>query len=146
MIDLHAIMTNNCWNWRGRHIIPSTGEEDALLIEYRATFTGMYYESEVAALVSENDDSLLEFNFFGVTRLEAYYKPDPPYEWYELQDAQKAIELAEDNLLRIGMPFDPDFSFRGRNKMNKIRRNLALRKKYGLPEYETKRLEKLDGR
>ena len=94
-------------------------------------------------MVSENDDGLCEYSHYGVVRLEVFYPPRPPYEWYELDDAQRAIELAEDNLLRIGMPFEPDFVFHGHNQANKVRRNLALRKKYGMDAMEKEKLEQL---
>ena len=50
----------------------------------------------------------------------------------------RAIELAEDNLLAIGMPFTPDYQFHGRNKANKKRRNDKLRRLYNLEEKERK--------
>jgi hypothetical protein len=135
--DAGRIMMNNCWKRRGYH------NEDRIQAEYRAEFTGRHYSSEVAALVSENDDGLWEYSHYGVVRLEVFCSPRPPYEWYELEDAQVAIELAEDNLLRIGMPFEPDFVFHGRNKANQVRRNLALRKKYGMDAIEKEKLKQL---
>lgn len=136
---LHSIMNNNCWQLHSYH-----SADDKIYVEYRASFLGRYYRSEIAVLVAENDEGLWECSHYGVVRIEAYYCPKPPYEWYELQDAQLAIELAEDNLIRIGMPFDPDFEFHGKNKVNKKRRNDALRRKYGLEAKEKKRLAELE--
>ena len=53
-----------------------------------------------------------------------------------LYDMLAALEMAEDDLLLIGMPFCAKYQFHGKNAANKKRRNDALRRKYRCDEIE----------
>ena len=46
---LYNIMNNNCWLRHGYH-----SADDKIYMEYRASFLGRYYRSEIAVLVAEN--------------------------------------------------------------------------------------------
>ena len=56
----------------------------------------------------------------------------------DIKDMLYGFELAEDNLLRCGVPFTPDYKFHGRNRANMKRKNDALRRKLRLDELEEK--------
>ena len=62
------------------------------------------------------------------------YQDDDGHSWRELEEMQSAIIDAEDNLLAIGIPFEKDYEFHGKNRANKKRRNDALIKKLNITE------------
>ena len=100
------------------------------------------YRTVVRVCVSEYEQHLSVDGHYGVLWLEvAKYENDPPHSERDLYDMIYAIEKAEENLLRIGMPFVPDYKFHG-NKANRKRRNEKLRRLYHLEELENKHLSK----
>jgi len=56
---------------------------------------------------------------------------------FTAQEIMYAIDHAESNLLKCGIPFTHDYRFSGRNAANKAKRNEAIRKKLGLAKEGT---------
>lgn len=136
-IPLH-ILSRNGWEW-------VTYEKDYLsttddLCQYKTQILGDSYHSTVIALVSEAPCHLDLDGCYGVMWLEAKYECERNgcLSWDDMADMQQAIIYAEENLLRIGMPFTEDYEFHGKNTANKRRRNAKLRKDYNLAEKEQK--------
>lgn len=130
------IMCGNGWKWHCYDSDPlcdSSNETQS----YTMSFLGVY-STLVRAVVSAHSKHLGIDGHYGVLWLEvAKYECDPPYSESDLKDMIYALRLAEENLLKIGMPFTPDFNFHG-NKANRRRRNEKLRRLYGLSELEEK--------
>lgn len=137
------ILCENGWEWHHYNsdwLIKMDDTED--YFQYTLTVLGKGYHTTVRAVVSAHSKHLVVDGHYGVMWLDAAkYENDPPYEEHALEDMLTAIEYAEDNLLKIGMPFVPDYKFHGKNKANKKRRNDKLRKLYGLDELERKDIE-----
>lgn len=108
---------------------------------YKAHFC-VTYTTTISAIVSENSNHLDHHGCYGVMWIEAEYECDHPYSSEDLKDMLDAIDLAEKNLLLIGMPFSPDYKFQS-NQANRIRRNKKLRKMYNLDELEKQDKEQL---
>lgn len=135
---LHILCANG-WTWHhyaNDPIIQMDNSEDycvytlKILVEYHVT---------VRAVVASHSQHLCINGHYGVLWLDvAEYENDPPYGMDDLEDMLEAIRLAEDNLLKIGMPFAPDYQFNG-NAANKRRRNEKLRRIYNLEELEKER-------
>ena len=130
------ILSRNGWEWLSY-------EEEYLsttdtLYQYKAVFLGAGYSSTVVALISDRPDHLKLDGHYGVMWLEAIYENerDGCLSYEDMEDMQTAIIFAEENLLRIGMPFTPDYKFHGKNTANKKRRNDQLRRLYRLEEKE----------
>ncbi len=93
------------------------------------------YECYVTAHVATDSRSLGISGEYGALWLDVRYEyPDNGYGWRELEEMQSAIIDAEDNLLKIGIPFESTYEFHGRNRANKKRRNDALIRKLNLKE------------
>ena len=132
------ILSSNGWIWlcyEKDHL--SITEE---LDQYKADFLGNDYHSTVVALVSTHKKHLAFDGTYGVMWLEAVYENERNgcLSYGDMEDMQSAIVLAEENLLRIGMPFTPDYRFHGKNTANKKRRNDKLRRLYNLDDLERK--------
>ena len=58
------------------------------------------------------------------------------YSYTDLEDMLTGIILAEENLVRCGIPFCPDYEFHSPNKANLKRRNDATRKRLNMERWE----------
>ena len=134
--DVLHILSRNGWEWLSyeSEYLSTTDT----LYQYKAEFLGREYSSTVVALVSDHPDHLELDGHYGVMWLEAIYECDRDgcLSYHDMKDMQQAIIYAEDNLLKIGMPFTPDYRFHGKNAANKKRRNDKLRRLYNLDEIE----------
>ena len=140
--SLH-ILCRNGWTWHSYEtdpIIKMAASGDDYFV-YTNTFLGLY-ETKIMAAVSEHSGHLCVDGHYGVLWLATVeYECNPPHSKNDLEDMMAAIGFAEDHLLKIGMPFTPDYQFSGRNAANKKRRNDKLRKIYNLDEMEEKASE-----
>lgn len=146
--DPFTILTKNGWKWL--HYTDATGRRDwrdGYCFEaeqdtgdqYVLTLLDRGYETTVRAVVSCRPKHLELDGHYGVLWVDAVeYESDPPYSVEDLEDMISAIELAEENLLRIGMPFTDGRSFHGSKAEieAKIQRNNELRERYKLDEKE----------
>lgn len=136
--DVLNILTRNGWQWLcyEKDMLSTTTE----YTQYKADFLGHSYSSTVVAIISNLPEHLNLDGHYGVLWLEAVYEceRDGCLSWGDITDMQQAIIYAEENLLRIGMPFTPDYNFHGRNAANMKRRNRKLRRLYNMDEVEKK--------
>ena len=134
--DVLHILSRNGWEWLSyeSEYLSTTDT----LYQYKAEFLGREYSSTVVALIAAHPDHLNLDGHYGVMWLEAIYECDRDgcLSYHDMKDMQQAIIYAEDNLLKIGMPFTPDYRFHGKNAANKKRRNDKLRRLYNLAEIE----------
>ena len=133
--SLH-ILCRNGWEW-------ITEDDHIDYYVYNAKFLGTY-TTTVSAIVSDNPKHLYHHGHYGVIWIAAEYECNLPYSVDDMQDMMHAIDLAEKNLLLIGMPFSPDYDFQS-DKANRKRRNEKLRKIYGLDEREKNDWEEYKG-
>lgn len=131
------ILCCNGWEWHhyiDDWLIQMDNTED--YDQYTLKVLGHSYDTIVRAVVASHSRHLNIDGHLGVLWLDAAkYENDPPYEENALTDMMTAIKFAEENLLKIGMPFTPDYKFHG-NAANKRRRNEKLRRLYNLEELE----------
>ena len=100
---------------------------------YDITLLSRDYYVTVRAWVGEHYEAIDLSGHYGVCTFEIVkYEYDPPFGETNLTDMLYAMEVAEDNLLFLGIPFCPNYRFHGSNVANKRRRNKALRKKFNL--------------
>ena len=94
------------------------------------------YECTVTVHVVTSAQSLGINGEYGVMwiNVKYEYQDDDGHSWGELQEMEAAIIDAEDNLVKIGIPFDSDYEFHGANRANKKRKNEALIRKLNLKE------------
>jgi len=134
------LLSQNGWEW-----VAYDDETD--YYKYVNTFLGTY-SVKVRAVVFEHPGHLIVNGYFGVGWLEFVDYPDCTrdenigYGFGDLADIIHGMELAEENLIRIGMPFVPDYKFHGKNKANLKRRNDALRRKLNMERWEKEAMEK----
>ncbi len=129
------ILSGNGWEWlhsKNRRI-GSTGDDYE---QYKINILGDMYTSTVIAIVSQRKEDLELDGHYGVLWLEAIYESELPYTFEAMEDMQHAIILAEENLLKIGMPFTDGYCFHGKNIARKAQRNTKLRKEFNLEELE----------
>lgn len=129
------VLHNLCGNgWKWEHD-PDNEEYET----YTLTFLSLMYDVTCYAIISEYEQNLQCDGHYGVMWLEfeKEYRDQHNSE-NDLKDMLYGFELAEDNLLRCGVPFTPDYKFHGRNRANMKRKNDALRRKLHLDELEEK--------
>lgn len=131
------IFCENAWDWSQDGDIDDY--EDSFI--YTAEFLGEY-TTKIRAIVSANINHLRRHDgHYGILWLEVEsYECEPPYFDDHLKDMLHVIDIAEKNLLAIGMPFTPEYEFHS-NKGNRKRRNEKLRRMYGLDEREKKDMD-----
>ena len=136
------ILCGNGWRWLcyEKDLLSTTTE----YTQYAADFLGQSYSSTVVAIISNIPEHLNLDGHYGVLWLEAIYENEREgcLSYEDMKDMQSAICVAEENLLRIGMPFTPDYEFHSRNKANMRRRNDALRRLYNMDEIEERDYER----
>lgn len=105
---------------------------------YELTLLSREHEATVRVWVSEDDDGIEASGYYGIVAFEIadYEYPEFPFDLRLLKDMIYAMELAEDNLSDLGIPFDKDYEFKGKNAAKKKRRNESLRKKFNLDQAE----------
>ena len=130
------ILSRNGWSWipHKKDYLSTTDD----FHQYKAEILGKWYHSTVVALVSEHKGHLFFDGHYGVMWLEAIYENENSgcLSYDDMEDMQAAIIHAEENLLKIGMPFTKDYKFHGKNAANKARRNEKLHRMYKLTEKE----------
>lgn len=139
---LHILGANG-WKWRHYphdEVIQMDDNEDYDV--YTMEFLGVYH-TLVRAVVSAHSKHLMVDGHYGVLWIDVVkYECDPPHSENDLNDMIAAIEMAEKNLLKIGMPFSSDYQFHG-NKVKRQRKNEKLRALYNLDELEKADFEKI---
>ena len=140
--DVLHILSRNGWKWLSyeSEYISTTTE----YLQYAAEFLGSSYSSTVVAIISGHPDHLNLDGHYGVLWLEAVYENEREgcLSYEDMEDMQQAIIYAEENLLRIGMPFTEDYRFHGNDKTGKAKQNKKLRESYNLEEIEKRDLER----
>ncbi len=130
------LMGNNGWLWQ-----TYDGWYDDEYYKYKSTFLGLY-RVEVFAVVSASYKHISFDGHLGVMWLEVAGYPDCErdenngFSYTDLQDMLTGMRLAEENLVRCGVPFTPDYHFHGPNRANLKRRNDATRKKLNMEYFE----------
>ncbi len=112
---------------------------DNQLCQYKKSIIAKEYETLCIAEVCEDSEGMNLSGEFGILWIECIYSEHYatlPYTYNDLYDMLAAMEMAEDDLLVIGIPFCARYQFHGRNAANKKRRNDALRRKYQCDEIE----------
>lgn len=132
------IMTQNGWKYIGHR--ENVGEQ------YQMTFLSEY-DVGIIASVAESWMDVRIAGSLGVLELDVgNYECDMPYMRDELYWMIDALNMAEDNLIKIGMPFTSGYRFSGRNAANNARRNQKLRRIFDLNELEEKAWEEYERR
>ena len=125
-----SLLAHNGWQWDSQK---SIGEEYGY---YYAEICGKeYWNIGCWARVSNGVEGINACGDLGVAWIECDINTYTDREYIKIGDALEvlsAIENAENNLLRCGIPFVKDYRFHGKNVANKARRNAAIRKKRGL--------------
>ena len=88
---------------------------------YELTLLSREHEATVRVWVSEDDDGIEASGYYGIVAFEIadYEYPEFPFDLRLLKDMIYAMELAEDNLSDLGIPFDKDYEFKGKNAAKK---------------------------
>ena len=125
------VLHNNGWQWLEDDQSDYTTFMLTILVTYKVN---------IYARVSMHNKHLQLDGHYGVLWLDAEYEyNDRPLSYTELDEMLYAIEQAEDNLIRIGMPFTEDYKFHsndGRVRNRLASKNKTLRKKLNLEQQE----------
>lgn len=94
------------------------------------------YECTVTAHVVTSAMNLKINGEYGVMwiNVKYEYQDEDGHSWGELEEMQSAIIDAEENLVRIGIPFESTYEFHGKNRANLKRKNEALIRRLNLKE------------
>lgn len=130
------LMGSNGWMWQ-----TYDGWADDDYYKYKSTFLGEY-SVDVMAVVADNANHIRLNGHLGVMWLEVVGYPDCDrdenngYTFRDIDDIRSGLMLAEENLVRCGIPFTPDYRFHGKNRANLKRRNDATRRRLGMEALE----------
>ena len=132
-VDWLRLLGKNGWRWDSKKSI------QVEYSFYEARIFGCHYDVGCWARVSDTPDGNSASGDWGVAWIECDVSTYTSRDYLTLDDAWEimcAIDHAETNLLRCGIPFVNGYRFNGKNASNKARRNEALRKKLGLKTKE----------
>lgn len=138
------MMCGNGWTWNRYD-----GWTDDDCDKYTMTFLGSMYDVKVQAVVSTCHRGMCVNGHMGVLWLEAVDYPDcirdenNGYSFGDLEDIISGLIVAEENLVKCGIPFSPDYKFHGKNKANLKKRNDATRRKLNMEHWEEIEREKM---
>lgn len=127
--SLHAFC-ENAWRWDQKRSI-----DDISKLNYFVANILVKYDVIVTAVVSDNEESMSLDGHLGVIWLEAEWENND-MSYHDLECMLKGIELAEDNLIKCGIPFTEDYKFHGKNWYQKQKKNKTIRKALKLEELE----------
>ena len=102
---------------------------------YGARIDGFEYDVGCWARVSDGPKGYDSSGDYGVAWIECDLSTYTIREYFSTHDAleiEYAVDHAETNLLKCGIPFVDGYRFHGKNAYNKARRNAAIRRKLGL--------------
>ncbi len=129
-----AILKDNGWQ--------EVNSDDPL--EY-ANYEIKMQDSLVRAYISMRPEHLSAYGYYGVLWLGVTPDRKVPFYPSDINDMTYDLDAAEANLLRIGMPFEPEYKFAKWNTKEKAeyrrRRNAFLRKVYDIEKKEEKGYE-----
>ena len=122
-----TLLACNGWQWDSQ----KSYEEDYGY--YYAEICGNeYFNVGCWARVSDGAKGVKACGDYGIAWIECDISTYTSRDYLTVRDALEvlhAVENAENNLLRCGVPFTKDYRFHGKNAANKARRNAAMRKK-----------------
>lgn len=127
------LLGENGWKWSSEK---SYDEEYSF---YEATIFGLQYSVGCWARVSDKAAGYSACGDWGVAWIECDISTYTSCEYFTMRDVHEiiyAIDHAETNLLNCGIPFVADYKFHGKKAFNKVRRNVAIRRKLGLKSAE----------
>lgn len=119
----------NGWKWEKDRSLEKD-DYDVFSMTFLVT-----YDVKVYACVSRYSGHLALEGHYGVMWLESEYEYDRPHSIDELEEMKQGMAYAEDNLLRIGIPFSPDYKFISDAEL-KAAINAKLRNKLNLEKQE----------
>lgn len=128
-------MGENGWQWDSEKSMLDDDEYSF----YEAVIDGLEYAVRCWARVSDSPKGYRVSGDYGVAWIECDLSEYTSREYYSYSDALEimyAIDHAETNLLKCGIPFVDGYMFHGKTVYNKARRNAAIRKKLGLSARE----------
>ena len=106
---------------------------------YSSVFTSEW-EMDVYVYVSSSYLGVNSEGYIGVSWIAVNYnkedRDDTEFAWEDAMNFQATIEMVEDHLLKIGIPFVSSYRFHGKNRANKKRRNDSLIRKLDVKAYE----------
>ena len=129
------LLGDNGWQW----LSAESYEEDYAF--YQATIYANGYFVRCLARVSDSHKGYRACGDYGVAWIECDISTYTSREYIGRDDAFEvlaAIDKAESNLLRCGVPFTKDYRF-SKNMYHKALRNNAIRKKLGILTIEESR-------
>lgn len=134
----YKLLGENGWQWdSGKSMID--GDEYGF---YGAQINGCSYNVGCWARVSDGPNGYSASGDYGVVWIECDLSTYTIREYFTTYDALEiefAVDHAETNLLKCGIPFTDGYRFHGKNAHNKARRNASLRKKLCLKSKEEER-------
>jgi len=125
------LLGENGWQWDSEK---SYDDGDGYSF-YEARIYGFEYEVGCWARVSDGSKGYSTSGDYGVVWIECDLSIYTTREYFGNDDALEilyAIDHAETNLLKCGIPFIDGYRFHGKNAFNKARRNASVRRKLGL--------------
>lgn len=127
------LLGENGWQWDSEKSLSyNDGDEYSF---YEAVIDGLEYAVRCWARVSDGPKGYRESGDYGVAWIECDLSEYTSGEYYGYSDALEimyAIDHAETNLLKCGIPFTDGYRFHGKTAHNKARRNVTLRRRLGL--------------
>lgn len=134
-INWLRLLGENGWQWDSAK---SYDDGDGYSF-YEARISGFEYDVGCWARVSDGPKGYSASGDYGVAWIECDLSTYTSREYFTTHDAleiEYAVDHAETNLLKCGIPFTDGYRFHGKNVHNKARRNAAIRKKLGLMSKE----------
>ena len=134
-INWTRLLGENGWQWDSAK---SYDDGDGYSF-YGARIDGFEYDVGCWARVSDGPAGYDTSGDYGVAWIECDLSTYTIREYFGNNDALEimyAIDHAETNLLKCGIPFTDGYRFHGKNAHNKARRNVTLRRKLGLMSKE----------
>lgn len=136
--SLHAFC-ENAWEWDQERSVRDSCDE----FQYFTAKFLVEHEVFVTAVVSDNTDSIQADGHIGVMWMEAEWENED-LSYHDLECMQRGIELAEEHLLKCGVPFVADYKFHGKNLYRKKQKNDAIIKKLHIAEIEEEMYKWID--
>lgn len=133
VINWTRLLGENGWQWDSEKSLSyNDGDEYSF---YEAVIDGLEYAVRCWARVSDGPKGYGASGDYGVAWIECDLSEYTSREYYGYSDALEimyAIDHAETNLLKCGIPFTDGYRFHGKTAHNKARRNVTLRRRLGL--------------
>lgn len=115
--EIQDVLLRNAWS--------PADNDDPYVTVYEKEISSNMYNSTVQIWSSNPEET----GWFSIGSLTVTYSQEPSYTFEELMDMAHAMEVVEEELVKLGVPFVSQYQFHGENRDTLVHHNMRTRER-----------------